>query len=31
MQRRTLLGLLATTIILAMPTAVGAAPYRHTT
>ena len=31
MQRRTLLGLLATTTALAMPTAVGAAPYEHKT
>src|SRR5688500_9898262 len=30
MQRRTVLGLLATTIVLATPTAVGAAPPEHT-
>jgi gamma-glutamyltranspeptidase/glutathione hydrolase len=31
MPRRTLLGLLATIAVLAAPTAVGAAPYKHTT
>ena len=31
MPRRTLLGLLATIAVLAAPTAVGAAPYEHTT
>ena len=31
MPRRTLLGLLATIAVLAAPTAVGAAPYQHTT
>jgi gamma-glutamyltranspeptidase / glutathione hydrolase len=31
MQRRTLLGLLATIAALAVPTAAGAAPYKHTT
>jgi gamma-glutamyltranspeptidase / glutathione hydrolase len=31
MPGRTLLGLLATIVVLAVPTAVGAAPYKHTT
>jgi gamma-glutamyltranspeptidase / glutathione hydrolase len=31
MPRRTLLGLLATIAVLAVPTAAGAAPYKHTT